>query len=146
MAWMVEVIMKAILIILLLVTTIQDLMLKKISLWIVGMAAIGIGICLPLIGFAGLGARIGGLMVGIAFILLSKITQGKVGIGDGIILCVTGIVLGFWMNLELLAVALFIAAMISIILLIFRLATRKTSIPFVPFIFTAYIILMILQG
>ena len=63
--------------------------------------------------------------------------------GDGLILSVTGLGLGFWNNLELFALALFAAALVSIVLLITRLANRKTSIPFVPFLFLGYLLHLI---
>lgn len=76
-------------------------------------------------------------------IVISKITGGKIGMGDGILLCITGMGLGFWGNLELFGIALFFAAVVSILLLIFRLADRKKSIPFVPFLFFGYVFLLI---
>jgi leader peptidase (prepilin peptidase)/N-methyltransferase len=69
-------------------------------------------------------------------------TGGKIGMGDGILLCVTGIGLGFWNNLELFGVALFLAAVLSIILMILRVVDRKKSIPFIPFLFAGYLIIV----
>ena len=45
--------------------------------------------------------------------------------GDGLVLSVTGMGLGFWSNLELFALALAFAALFSMFLLVFRLAGRK---------------------
>ena len=42
-------------------------------------------------------------MVGGIILFVSKITGGKIGMGDGFILCATGISLGLWANLELLS-------------------------------------------
>jgi leader peptidase (prepilin peptidase)/N-methyltransferase len=69
-------------------------------------------------------------------------SDGKIGIGDGVLLCATGLGLGFWSNLELFAIALLLAAVISIVLLTFRLADRKKSIPFVPFLLLGYVFVM----
>ena len=55
--------------------------------------------------------------------------------GDGLVLSVTGMGLGFWSNLELFALALAFAALFTMVLLVFRLAERKNSIPFLPFMF-----------
>ena len=60
--------------------------------------------------------------------------------GDGMLLCITGLGLGFWSNLELFAIALILAAIVSIFLLMLRLADRKKSIPFIPFLLIGYVI------
>lgn len=143
---MVDIIMKGVVAITLLLTTIQDFCYKKISIWIVTFATIVLLICLPFGTTFDIGNRIGGVMVGIAMILLSKLTQGKIGIGDGLLLCVTGLLLGFWSNMELLAIALFVASVLSIVLLALRLVNRKHSIPFVPFLFVAYLIIVVFSS
>src|SRR5690554_5930806 len=87
--------------------------------------------------------RLLGITPGIGVLILSKLTSGKIGMGDGLILGVTGIELGFWGNMELFALALLFAALFSIVLLILRRADRKKAIPFIPFILLAYIVLMV---
>jgi leader peptidase (prepilin peptidase)/N-methyltransferase len=89
--------------------------------------------------------RLGGLALGLGVILLSKATGGKIGLGDGILLCVTGLGLGFWTNAELFGIALSLAASVSVVLLIMRRADRKKSIPFVPFLLTGYVILLVIS-
>lgn len=120
--------------------SVQDFHRKKFSLWIVLLAAVVLCICIPFSGKIIFFDKIGGLFVGILVIGISWITKGKIGMGDGIILCVTGIGLGFWTNMELFAIALFLAAVISIFLLALGLTNRKKSIPFVPFMLVAYLI------
>lgn len=140
---MAEIVMKSIMGILLLLCGIQDAFKKKILLWFVIMGALMIGICLPFCETFSLINSLGGVAVGASVIVISIATGGKIGLGDGMLLCVTGIGLGFWGNLELFAIALLMAAVVSIILLIFRWADRKKSIPFVPFLLTSYVFLMI---
>lgn len=129
--------------ILLFVTAIQDLRSKHISNWIIlaGAALICIGI--PFTHSLTLMERGLGTLVGAGVILISKATGGKIGMGDGLLLCITGMGLGLWGNLELFVLSLFAAAIVSILLLIARLANRKTSIPFVPFLFLGYILQII---
>ncbi len=126
--------------ILLLFTAIQDLRSKHISNWSILAGAVLICISIPFSHSLTLVDRGFGILVGILVILISKATKGKIGMGDGLLLSVTGLGLGFWGNLELFALALFAAAIVSIALLITRLANRKTSIPFVPFLFLGYIL------
>jgi leader peptidase (prepilin peptidase)/N-methyltransferase len=140
---MADTILKLVLGVLLLICSVQDIRKKKIHLWVIvigGLLAIG---CLPFCEALSLLNRLGGGMIGLGVILISIASKGKIGIGDGILLCITGIGLGFWANLELFGIALFFAAMLSILLLVFRFADRKKSIPFVPFLLIGFTFLFL---
>lgn len=139
---MAENIIKLIIAAMLLYCGIQDTLKKKISLWVLITAAVLTGICIPFCSIASVPDRIGGTVIGITVIIISIATVGKIGMGDGLLLCITGLGLGFWANLELFAIALFLAALVSIFLLIARLADRKKSIPFVPFLLIGYAFLI----
>lgn len=82
---------------------------------------------------------VGGIGIGILMILVSKLTNGGFGMGDGGLLCVTGFYLGFYRNIELFLGALVLAAVWGGVLLVLKKAGRKTELPFVPFLMTAYI-------
>jgi len=140
---MVEIGMKAAMGVMLFACGIQDIYKKKITLWMVAAGAVFLGICVPFLTSFSLWDRLGGIAVGVGVVLISIATAGKIGLGDGLILCVTGLGLGFWGNMELFAIALFAAAVISIILLVLRIADRKKSIPFVPFLVIGYIVLLV---
>lgn len=122
-----------------------DLMKKKVYLWMPAAGGLISTVCIPFCNDISLINRMGGMAVGACVILLSFITGGKIGTGDGIILCITGLGLGLWGNMELFCLALFLAAGLSIILLALRKANRKMGIPFIPFIFAGYLI-TILSG
>ena len=134
-----KIIMNSIIGVMLLLCAIQDLKQKEVHIWMIGIGAILICICVPFYNSFSLIDCIGGVLVGGSVVLISKATRGKVGMGDGLILCATGIGLGLWGNLELFAFALFMAAVLCIVLLILRLVDRKKSIPFVPFLFLSYL-------
>lgn len=136
---MLEIIMKLIMGAMLFLCSIQDIRYKRIRIWVVVLCAILMSICIPFLTSNSMMDRVGGSFVGGGVVLLSILTRGKIGMGDGIILCATGIGLGLWVNLELFAYALFLAAIVSIVLLVLRLVNRKHSIPFVPFLFLSYI-------
>lgn len=135
-----EILIKGFMAAVLIFTAVQDCIYKKISMWILVVGAVLLCACLPFCRTLSLPDRIFGLLLGGVVIGISKATRGKIGMGDGLLLCVTGIGLGFWGNLELFMLALISAAIVSIFLLIFRLADRKKSIPFVPFLLLGYII------
>ncbi|HBI72699.1 MAG TPA: hypothetical protein DDY59_05865 [Lachnospiraceae bacterium] len=135
--------MKIIIGVLLLLCSIQDVRRKKLSLWVILTGAVLIGICMPFSTSLSLLDRFGGVIVGVGVIGISLLTGGKIGMGDGLLLCVTGIGLGFWGNMELFAAALAAAAVVSILLLVFRLANRKKSIPFVPFLLFSFLSILV---
>lgn len=135
-----QVFMQGIMGVLLVFSAVQDIIRKKIWLWVIIMGAVLIGICIPFNQNLTLQDRLGGLLIGLGVVILSKATRGKIGMGDGLLLCVTGLGLGFWANMELFFVALFAAALICAILLAFRLADRKKSIPFVPFLLLGFVV------
>ncbi len=80
-----------------------------------------------------------GAAVGITFLIISKATEEAFGYGDSILIMILGILLGFWSVLCLLVAAFFMAAVFSGIMLVKKRFTRKSSMPFVPFLTAAYI-------
>lgn len=135
-----ENILRVIIGVFLITVAIQDLIRKKIKVWIVVVWGLLICICILLSSEISLFSRVMSLSLGIGLLIISKATGGKIGMGDGLVVCITGIGLGFWSNFELFALALILAAIFSIGLLVFRLADRKKSIPFLPFMFLSYLI------
>lgn len=80
-----------------------------------------------------------GTSLGIILLLLNLTTKGQIGIGDGIIVSITGMYLGFTKNVILLMYGLFGAAICSMILLLFFQFSKKRTIPFVPFLFLGFL-------
>lgn len=142
---MLDLLIKAVLGGLLLLTAIQDIRNKSISTWILlsGLVLVVIGV--PFTSSLSLLDRGLGLLTGLSVMGISKATGGKIGMGDGMLLCISGIGLGFWNNLELFAIGLFLAAIVSIVLLIMKKVNRKHSIPFVPFLFMGYLIIFMIS-
>lgn len=88
---------------------------------------------------------IGGVAIGVVLIGISRITRGGIGLGDGGMVCITGIYLGACKNVELLLMALIYAAAWSVALIVLKKAKRKTRIPFVPFLALGYISLVVMS-
>lgn len=139
---MVDIIIKGILTVVLFICAVQDVRKKKIFLWLILLGAMLVSICLPFSTAFSFFNRLGGVAIGVGVIIISLATVGKIGMGDALLLCITGLGLGFWGNLELFAIALLMASIISIGLLVFRMADRKKSIPFVPFLLVSFIFLL----
>ena len=138
-----EYIIRGLIGLLLIIVTIQDIKWKKIKVGIVMMCAVLLCVLIPFCQTLSILDRALGLSLGLGVMLLSKATEGKIGMGDGLVLGVTGLGLGFWSNMELFAVALAMAAVFSIGLLVLRRANRKKAIPFMPFLLMAYLCLNI---
>ena len=78
-----------------------------------------------------------------ALLLYSLVTHESIGYGDGCLFVMTGLFLGIWENLVLLLLASVLAGIGSAVLLFFRKKKKKERIPFVPFVFTAYVLLLL---
>lgn len=86
-----------------------------------------------------LGAALGG-----ALILLSFLSRRSIGMGDGMMFVATGIFLGLSDNLWLLLLSLGMSAIASLVLLILLKYKGKDRIPFIPFMLTGYICLLLI--
>lgn len=80
-----------------------------------------------------------GMAIGVSLLIFSVISGGKVGAGDGMILMVTGVYLGIRQNAELFLTGLVFCSMWAMYLMVFKRKSRKTEIPFVPFLLAAYV-------
>ena len=91
------------------------------------------------------------LLGGMAAVLLHLFAQEEsvfylmtgMSVGDGCLFVMTGLFLGIWENLVLLLLASVLAGIGSAVLLFFRKKKKKERIPFVPFVFTAYVLLLL---
>ena len=84
--------------------------------------------------------------IGIAMVLVSKITKEMIGYGDSLLILVSGL----FLNINEIAVEFLIATTLSgivalILILVFKKG-RKYELSFIPFVFVAYLIMMCLKG
>lgn len=85
-----------------------------------------------------------GCLIGVILLLISKVTSGKIGIGDGLILIVTGVYLGFEDNTILFMHGLLFCGIWSLILLVTRKKKGTDEVPFIPFLLLAYLKMLLL--
>ena len=85
-----------------------------------------------------LGAAVGFAMLGIGFL-----TREKIGYGDGAIVAVSGIFLGFTENLEMLCIALILLELMALFLIVVRKKGRRYRIPFCPFLLAGYLVILL---
>ena len=80
-----------------------------------------------------------GLIPGVLCILISYISKEQMGYGDGCIILLIGFLQGWKIASTSFSLALFLLSIVAAVLLIVKKATRKTRVPFVPFLFMGYI-------
>ena len=79
-----------------------------------------------------------GIMVGVFIVVLSVLTRGGIGIGDGIIFMICGLLFGFYENSILLFLSLVFTAAASVVLIITKHVGSKYTLPFAPFVFAGF--------
>ena len=85
---------------------------------------------------------IAGISIGIGIFLLSLVTKEKIGVGDGLILMISGIFLGGRENFTLLFLGLCYAAVYSLVKIFQRKIDKKQELSFIPFLTASYITLL----
>lgn len=132
-------IMTVIILIWLFLCSFQDIRKKKIHIILIGAGCLCILLYSFVLADVSIISRLAGLSLGIFMLLINLITRGQIGAGDGLIVSIMGMGLGFSQMAFILANSLFGSAVFAIGLIIFRKAGRKRAIPFIPFLLIGYI-------
>lgn len=131
------------LLILLVVCAVEDLKRKEVTVTYILVFGI-IGVLLHLFyPNCSVYSMLWGLLLGIAVMTVSVLSGGSIGMGDGILMTVTGVYLGGYQNLELFFVGVFLAGIWSLGLLVFKKKKRKEKIAFMPFLLVAYVFMLV---
>ena len=80
-----------------------------------------------------------GLIPGVVFFCISFICKGQIGPADAFVILCTGACIGLKAIITAVSVSLFGVAVVSAVMLISRKMNRKSTIPYIPFIFLGYI-------
>ena len=129
-----------ILLIFLFLCSVSDWKSRKISLYFCIGGVFAILLCDILTKEFSLEKMIGGILVGLFLLGLTKITRGQIGLGDGIVFLVIGLGLGLRESFLLLIESLCLLFLFCLIGLIIRKIKIKQRIPFLPFVFVAYLL------
>lgn len=128
---------KGIVLIFLSICTVFDIRKKEIPLILAGAgmtAAVGFTIWRIENGSIYTAQILLSLLPGLFFLLVSWCTKEKVGYGDGILLLITGLMVGFYLCFTGLCISLFLSAFFGVLLLFLHKARKNSRIPFVPFL------------
>lgn len=85
-----------------------------------------------------------GSCIGLGLVLLSLLSRQAIGTGDGLMFIASGASLGLTDNLWLLLISLALSSAASIVLMIMLKFKGRNRIPFIPFMLTGYICLLMI--
>ncbi len=77
---------------------------------------------------------------------VGKLTDGQIGSGDAAIIFSLGMVLGFRRVVAVVWLGFVLCGIFGLVLMLLGRATRKTKLPFVPFLTVAQLVLMVTGG
>ncbi len=83
------------------------------------------------------------LMPGVVFLLIAFMTKQAVGYGDGVVILLIGILLGVGQCIAVIFIGLILCSLMSLLILVFRRGGRQTQLPFMPFLLTAWGVVLI---
>ena len=83
--------------------------------------------------------RVGGVLIGVLFLLISKMSREAIGYGDSFLILFLGIHMGSFEALGVLFVAALLAAVVSLFFLWKCHWKRQATLPFVPFLTISYL-------
>lgn len=81
-----------------------------------------------------------GTLPGIFLLAVGWATHQEVGYGDGVVLLIIGIYLGFSAGISIFLTALLFIAPVSLFYIACRKAGRKKKLPFIPFLLAGYLL------
>ena len=81
-----------------------------------------------------------GLIPGAVLLVISFVSRGQIGVGDGGLVMMLGASLGIETVIRILTAALLLITVFSGVMLVMRKLKRKSTLPFIPFLFAGYIL------
>lgn len=124
--------------------SIEDIRKKKITITITLFSAI-LGVVLHLcFQNQSIYSMLAGMLSGGVIVGISRITGGMIGMGDGMVFMLTGLYLGVEKNLGLMFLSFALAGVWALISMILFHKKKNDRIPFVPFLFISYVILILI--
>ncbi len=84
-----------------------------------------------------------GISLGVAVLGVSFLSRGGIGMGDGILLMVTGVYLGGTANLELFLLGISFSALWAMGLVVIWKKRGKDQMAFAPFLLASYLVMLV---
>lgn len=131
------ILMEVIIFVLLCICSVFDIRKKEIPLIILSagfFAALGIDIWHIWKESASVAEMAASVLPGVFFLLIGFCTGEKIGYGDGLLLIVMGLFLGFGRCFLVVCISLVFSSAFALVLLVFCKAGRNSRLPLVPFL------------
>lgn len=74
------------------------------------------------------------IIPGLTFVVVSFVTSGKIGLGDGLIMIPFGILMGFWDSTISMVYAMIFSGTVALFLLATKKRNGNYEMPFLPFL------------
>lgn len=127
------------------ICSVEDIKRKQLKLWVILTFGI-VGMIIHLLTFQTSIMEIaGGILIGLIVMLISILTKESIGMGDALLLMVTGMYLGAKQNILMLFIGIFLSGLFALVLMFTRKKQRKDEMPFVPFLFAGYLFQLFLE-
>ena len=131
---------------LLMIASVWDIWRREIPVYMIG----GSGMLSLIYCVMGKGTDIllvgGGILVGVFFLIISKVTEEGMGYGDSLLILVLGCFLGFWDLLFVLSISFFLLLCVLIPVLWMKKMSRNYALPFLPFLTGGYLCFLLMGG
>lgn len=137
---------KGICLVFLIIVALKDIQTKKISVYALVCGGMLSVIYQIFVGNMDLWLLSGGIMTGILFLFISRMTQEGMGYGDSILILILGIYLGFHQLIIVLSMSFFLLLCVSIPVLWCRKMSREYTLPFIPFLTVGYLCFLLIGG
>lgn len=139
----------------LLVAAIQDLCRKKVKVWVFavfGILALGVNMYLWIVQKEFMWkSHVLSVCLGAGLLILGKLCEGNIGMGDGFFFAVSGLMLEFWENLSLLCIGVMLCGSYGLAVVVWNQIRTgekagKRTVPFLPFVAIPGILLTMERG
>lgn len=118
----------------------EDILHRRIFIqWLVYFAVAGI-LCSMIIIKQPFTMMVLGAIPGLVILVISIIFRGSIGLGDGLLLMVSGIYLGVAGIIRIIVYAVFLSAFCALYLYFGKKKDKGYEMPFVPFILASFLI------
>lgn len=114
-----------------------------ISGFLIGGIYAGIGLY---VGWSSWKGILAGLLPGAVMLIYGRLTEGKLGAADGMMVIQAGLLQGWERCTAEVMAACFLTCLSALFLLLTRRGTRHTQIPFAPFLLAAAVLLWAVEG
>lgn len=128
------------------ITTYEDIHRKEVhSIILLAFAILGMAFHL-IFHKLGIYDILGGFAIGGLMMILCLLSKERIGMGDAILLMVTGIYLGFLKNLFLLWASLSFMGIFCLFGYLMKKIRKEDRIPFYPFVLCAFLVILLISG